>query len=175
MVVKNLPTYITEKRLREHFSTRGGELTDVRLIHKADGTSRRVAFLGFKHERDAQTARDYFDKTYLDISKLKVDLVVVCILNYPFFVFFLPAHGHNFSPCRCRVPRMHLWYGRINARGRKRTLLWKGNLAARRSSLPIASRFKTEKRAARKIASKNSPASCPRNAQIRQTGLQMWV
>ena len=123
MVVKNLPTYITEKRLREHFSSRGGELTDVRLIHKADGTSRRVAFLGFKHERDAQTARDYFDKTYLDISKLRVDLVVVCTLNYLFFVFFLLAHGHNLPTSRDRVPRMHLWYGQINARGRKRALL----------------------------------------------------
>ena len=62
-------------------------MTDVRLIRKADGTSRRVAFLGFKHERDAQTARDYFDKTYLDISKLSVDIVMVCTLNY-FFLWF---------------------------------------------------------------------------------------
>lgn len=96
MIVTNLPTYLTEKRLREHFSARGGEITDVRLIRKQDGTSRRVAFLGFKHERDAQTVRDYFDKTYLDTSKLRVDLVTVGTLSYS-FVFFLPAHGHNFS------------------------------------------------------------------------------
>jgi multiple RNA-binding domain-containing protein 1 len=88
LVVKNLPTYVTEKRLREHFSTRGGEITDVRLIRKEDGTSRRVAFLGFKHEKDAETARDYFDKTYLDISKLRVDLVMVCTLSYLLFSFF---------------------------------------------------------------------------------------
>ena len=56
----------------------------MRLIRKADGTFRRVAFLGFKHEEDAQSARDYFDKTYLDISKLRVDLVVVCTLDYRF-------------------------------------------------------------------------------------------
>lgn len=86
--MKNLPTYITEPRLRDHFSATAaakgnvkgggggwGDLTDVRIVHKKDGSSRRIAFLGFKTEEEAQRAREYFDKTYLDVSRLRVETV----------------------------------------------------------------------------------------------------
>ena len=76
--------------------------------------------------------------------------------------------------CPYRVPRMHLWRCQINARGRNRTLLLKGNLNARRLSLPIVSRRRTAETVARKTASESSPVSCPRNTQRKQTGVQTW-
>ncbi|PVG01471.1 putative RNA-binding protein [Serendipita vermifera] len=77
IIVKNLPTYITEPRLREHFLAKSqpGDITDVKIVHKKDGTTRRIAFIGYKTDEQAHSAKEYFDKTYFDISKLKVDIV----------------------------------------------------------------------------------------------------
>ncbi|KAG8812767.1 Multiple RNA-binding domain-containing protein 1 [Serendipita sp. 399] len=84
IIVKNLPTYITEPLLRKHFSSQSTtatatsvtpELTDVRIVHKKDGSTRRIAFIGYKSEEQAQAAVAYFDKTYLDVSKLRVEIV----------------------------------------------------------------------------------------------------
>ena len=41
LIVKNLPAYLTQSRLREHFESKegpGGTLTDVKIILKPDGT-----------------------------------------------------------------------------------------------------------------------------------------
>ncbi|KAG8796951.1 Multiple RNA-binding domain-containing protein 1, partial [Serendipita sp. 400] len=88
IIVKNLPTYITEPTLRHHFSSQPSssstssktttstpELTDVKIVHKKDGSTRRIAFIGYKSEEQAQAAQTYFDKTYLDVSKLRVEIV----------------------------------------------------------------------------------------------------
>ncbi|KAG8784560.1 histone H2A [Serendipita sp. 397] len=84
IIVKNLPTYITEPSLRHHFSSQPSsstsskttpELTDVKIVHKEDGSTRRIAFIGYKSEEQAQAAQQYFDKTYLDVSKLRVEIV----------------------------------------------------------------------------------------------------
>ncbi|WFD29563.1 Multiple RNA-binding domain-containing protein 1 [Malassezia sp. CBS 17886] len=54
-----------------HFAQKGA-VTDVRLMKRADGTSRRFAFVGYRTEEEADAARAYFDRTYLDTSRISV-------------------------------------------------------------------------------------------------------
>lgn len=75
LIVKNLPPYITPARLREHFSQKGspdGLITDVKVSQKSDGTSRRFGFVGYKSERDAEAAQKWFDRTFIDSTKISV-------------------------------------------------------------------------------------------------------
>ncbi|CEH17141.1 RNA-binding protein (RRM superfamily) [Ceraceosorus bombacis] len=72
LIIKNLPSYLSEARLKDHFSTRGN-VTDVKLVRKSDGTSRRFGFIGFKDEQAAQDAKEYFDRTFIDTARITVD------------------------------------------------------------------------------------------------------
>ncbi len=73
LCVKGLPPRITEQRLREHFAALG-ELTDVRIALTRAGASRGFAFIGYKDEAAAARAVSYFNKTFLDTSRLQVEL-----------------------------------------------------------------------------------------------------
>ncbi|OMO70468.1 hypothetical protein CCACVL1_18896 [Corchorus capsularis] len=67
--VKNLPKYVEEKRLRGFFSQKG-EVTDAKIIRTPDGKSRQFAFIGYRTEQEAQEAIRYFNKSYLDTSRI---------------------------------------------------------------------------------------------------------
>lgn len=80
LIVKNLPVYLTQDRLRKHFEGSdgpGGALTDVKLVFNADGTSRRFGFIGYKTPAEAERARNWFNRTYVDSSRIAVDIVDV--------------------------------------------------------------------------------------------------
>ena len=71
---KNLPTYATSEKLRQHIEKCGAfNLTDVNVVKRRDGVSRRFAFVGFKTIEDAARARKFFDKTFFNTSRLKVE------------------------------------------------------------------------------------------------------
>ena len=55
LCVKNVPKHLKDGRLREHFAVMG-EVTDVKIVRTADGTSRQMAFVGFKTEEMATEA-----------------------------------------------------------------------------------------------------------------------
>ncbi|XP_057872015.2 uncharacterized protein LOC131078359 [Cryptomeria japonica] len=67
--VKNLPRYLTEERLREHFS-QVGEVTDAKIMRTQEGKSRQFGFIGYRTEKEAEAAVKYFKDTYLDTYKL---------------------------------------------------------------------------------------------------------
>lgn len=71
IIVKNLPEYITEERLKEHFQKKG-DVTDVKLRKNHKGESRRFAFVGFKSDSDAEEAVRYFNGSFIDTAKLSV-------------------------------------------------------------------------------------------------------
>ena len=73
IIVKHLPSKATEKRLREIFSS-CGEVTDVKLIKTKGGTFRHFGFVGFVEESQASAAVEQFSKTYMDASKIEVEL-----------------------------------------------------------------------------------------------------
>ncbi|KAK7694280.1 hypothetical protein QCA50_001461 [Cerrena zonata] len=78
LLVKNLPAYLTQSRLREHFESKdgpGGTLTDVKVVLKPDGTSRRFGFVGYKTDAEASKAQKWFDRTFVHSSKISVTIV----------------------------------------------------------------------------------------------------
>ncbi|KAF9014543.1 RNA-binding domain-containing protein [Hymenopellis radicata] len=78
LIVKNLPAYITPEELRKHFEQAGrpdGTLTDVKVAHKQDGTSRRFGFVGYKTDEEASAAKAWFDKTFLGSTRIFVNTV----------------------------------------------------------------------------------------------------
>lgn len=82
LLVKNLPAYLNQQRLREHFESEdgpGGTLTDVKVVLKPDGTSRRFGFVGFKTDAEAEKSRKWFDKTFIGSTRISVTVVDVCV------------------------------------------------------------------------------------------------
>ncbi|KAI0350955.1 hypothetical protein OH77DRAFT_1488172 [Trametes cingulata] len=78
LIVKNLPAYFTQERLRKHFESPdgpGGTLTDVKLMLKPDGTSRRFGFIGYKSPQEAERAKKWFNRSFVDSSRITVDIV----------------------------------------------------------------------------------------------------
>jgi len=67
--VKNLPPSISEAEFRKHFSAQGREVTDVKLI-----PNRRIGFVGYKSPDDAAKAVKYFNKSFIRMSRIAVDL-----------------------------------------------------------------------------------------------------
>ncbi|KAI9141566.1 hypothetical protein BKA69DRAFT_1124694 [Paraphysoderma sedebokerense] len=75
IIVKNLPKHITEQRFREHFAEKG-EVTDARLMKTKAGVFRRFGYIGYKSEKDAKEAANYFHKTFIDTSRIQVELAL---------------------------------------------------------------------------------------------------
>ncbi|KAH9916393.1 uncharacterized protein BXZ73DRAFT_92497 [Epithele typhae] len=78
LIVKNLPAYLTQDGLRKRFEASdgpGGTLTDVKLVLKPDGTSRRFGFVGYKSPAEAERVRKWFNRAYIDSSRITVDIV----------------------------------------------------------------------------------------------------
>lgn len=73
LIVKNLPINFTEDKLREHFGKQG-PVTDVKLMKKRNGESRRFAFIGYKSVQEAESAVKYFNRSFINTSKLDVQL-----------------------------------------------------------------------------------------------------
>lgn len=73
IIVKNLPGAATEDTIREFFAPKG-TITDIRLLRKKDGTSRRFAFVGFKTDGEAAEAARYFDNAFMNMSRLSVQI-----------------------------------------------------------------------------------------------------
>ncbi|KAJ7771000.1 hypothetical protein DFH07DRAFT_804474 [Mycena maculata] len=78
LLIQNLPVYVTPTRLREHFEQKGGPggtITDSKVASKPDGTSRRFGFIGYKTEKQALTAKEWFHRTFIDSTRIKVDVI----------------------------------------------------------------------------------------------------
>ncbi|KAK4154743.1 hypothetical protein C8A00DRAFT_42549 [Chaetomidium leptoderma] len=67
--VKNLPATISEAEFRKHFSAQGREVTDVKLI-----PNRRIGFVGYRSHEDAAKAVKYFNRSFIRMSRIGVDL-----------------------------------------------------------------------------------------------------
>ena len=71
LIVKNLPKHLTEDRLKSHFSAQG-VVTDAKIMRKGI-KSRLFGFVGFKTEQEAAKAKAYFDKSFIDTSRVSVE------------------------------------------------------------------------------------------------------
>ena len=71
---KNLPKKATTESLKKHLDSCGTwNITDVKVVKRRDGVSRRFAFVGFHTHEDALRAINFFDKTFFNTSRLKVE------------------------------------------------------------------------------------------------------
>ena len=80
LIVKNIPSYVTNEALKTHFLQKngpGGNITDIKVALKADGTSRRFAFVGYKSDDEAVKAQQWFDRTYIDTTRINVQVAEV--------------------------------------------------------------------------------------------------
>lgn len=85
--VSGLPPSCSNDQLRSHFAGRF-QVTDAHVLPK-----RRMGFVGFKSNDAATQAVKYFNRTYMKMSKISVDLARPvcwsCLLLCFFFSFFL--------------------------------------------------------------------------------------
>ncbi|ANZ77906.1 BA75_04600T0 [Komagataella pastoris] len=75
LIVKGLPKYYTEDKLKIHFSKQG-DVSDVKLMKNRFGESRRFAFIGYKNAEDAEKAVSYFNDSFIDTARISVELAV---------------------------------------------------------------------------------------------------
>ncbi|UPR01955.1 multiple RNA-binding domain-containing protein [Chloropicon primus] len=75
IIVKNLPKHYTTEKLREHFSSKG-QVTDAKVMRTHEGKSRCFGFIGYRSSEEAQEALRYFDRTFLDTSRIQVEIAV---------------------------------------------------------------------------------------------------
>ena len=66
--IKGLPPTISEDEFKSHFAARF-ETTDTKLI-----PHRRIGYVGFKTPEDAAKAVKYFNRTFIRMSKIGVEL-----------------------------------------------------------------------------------------------------
>lgn len=50
-------------------------MTDSKVALKPDGTSRRFGFVGYKTEKEALAAKDWFDRTFIDSTRISVTVI----------------------------------------------------------------------------------------------------
>lgn len=67
--VKGLPPTFSDADFRKHFSQKGREITDAKIF-----PNRRIGYVGYKTPEDAQKAVKYFNKTFIRMSKIGVEL-----------------------------------------------------------------------------------------------------
>jgi len=73
VIVKNIPKWANEARLREHFAS-AGEVTDCKIQKTKDGQSRQFAFVGFRSSGNAESAVKQLNKSFFDTCRLSVEL-----------------------------------------------------------------------------------------------------
>ena len=71
--VKGLPKYVDAARLKKHFAPKG-DITDVKVMRTKEGKSRRFGFVGFREPEEAAAAVAFFNSTYVDTSRIQVEL-----------------------------------------------------------------------------------------------------
>ncbi len=90
MFVSGLPPTLSNDQLKKHFATRF-QVTDAHVLPK-----RRIGFVGFKSPEVAQQAVSYFNKTFMKMSKISVDIAKPVCLPFLSICFFFFAFV--FSP-----------------------------------------------------------------------------
>ncbi|TKA78089.1 hypothetical protein B0A55_03272 [Friedmanniomyces simplex] len=66
--VKGLPPTFTEAQFRKHFA-RDGDVTDAKIF-----PNRRIGYIGFKTPQEAQDAVKYFNRTFIRMSRIGVEI-----------------------------------------------------------------------------------------------------
>lgn len=68
MFISGLPPGFSNEELKKHFSS-SFQVTDAQVVSR-----RRIGFVGFKDADSARKAAKYFDKSYIRMSKISVEI-----------------------------------------------------------------------------------------------------
>ena len=66
--IRGLPLRLNENDFRKHFSALA-EVTDAKYLPR-----RRIGYVGYKSHDEAQRAVKYFDKSFIHMSRIGVEL-----------------------------------------------------------------------------------------------------
>lgn len=88
--VSGLPPTFSNDQLKKHFSSRFN-VTDAHVLPK-----RRIGFVGFKDPEMAKQAAGYFNRTYVKMSKISVEIArpVRSVAFFFAFLFFFGLSAH---------------------------------------------------------------------------------
>ena len=88
--VSGLPPTFSNDQLKKHFSSRFN-VTDAHVLPK-----RRIGFVGFKNPEMAKQAAGYFNRTYVKMSKISVEIArpVRSVACFFFVLFFFGLSAH---------------------------------------------------------------------------------
>lgn len=111
--VKNLPPSINEADFRKHFST-GREITDIKLFPK-----RRIGYVGFKTPQDASKAVKFFNKSYIRMSRISVEIARP-IADAPVPAGRRADHGHVAKQLPTPEPEQKVAQEKADATDKKR-------------------------------------------------------
>lgn len=78
--IRGLPPSFSEDEFRRHFGARHN-ITDARII-----PHRRIGYVGFKTPDEATKAVKYFNKTFIRMSKIEVELARPVHVNIKFLL-----------------------------------------------------------------------------------------
>jgi multiple RNA-binding domain-containing protein 1 len=77
--IKNLPPTFDEKKLQLFLLKESKiplHITDIKILRRTDGTSRKLAFLGFSTPEQASHVVQHFDKSYCLTCRLSVEVAI---------------------------------------------------------------------------------------------------
>lgn len=100
--VKNIPSTITEKDFRNHFSANGREITDVKIL-----PHRRIGYVGYKTPDVAENAVKYFNRTFIRMSRVAVELAKPVSSTPPFHISVQPWPRSSSSSHKTYRSAMH--------------------------------------------------------------------
>ena len=88
--VSGPPPTFSNDQLKKHFSSRFN-VTDAHVLPK-----RRIGFVGFKDPEMAKQAAGYFNRTYVKMSKISVEIArpVRSVACFFFVLFFFGLSAH---------------------------------------------------------------------------------
>ncbi|KAI5176307.1 multiple RNA-binding domain-containing protein 1 [Pancytospora epiphaga] len=73
VVVKNLPKKAEEAKIKEFFSL-NSKVTDIYMLRDGKGAFRRVCFIGYNTDKEAEEAKQYFNNCMFYNNKITVEL-----------------------------------------------------------------------------------------------------
>ncbi|OIR58448.1 MAG: polyadenylate binding protein 2 [Amphiamblys sp. WSBS2006] len=72
IVVKNIPAMVSEDKLLRMFSERG-TVTDLKIIRREDGMSRKFCYVGYKTKEEAAQAIKHYNNTFIHTARIAVE------------------------------------------------------------------------------------------------------
>ena len=113
--IKGLPPTISEDEFKKHFGTKH-DITDAKLI-----SQRRIGYVGYKTPEDAVNAVKYFNRSFIRMSKIIVEIAKPVSLlmhvflpptdSFRYLIPLYPSRGKYRESRNVKMPRRDRKHG----------------------------------------------------------------